>query len=94
MRGHDISETEPIQIDVCTATCGLHGHCLLTGNIEIAAVELLYHIIVKEEGQPHVEHSSRNDSKQRRPSRPAKYENLWPELAQWPKKGAGPAGHC
>ena len=48
-RGGDVSETEPSEIDICAVTCDLNGHCLLTGYVEISAVELLCHVIIKEE---------------------------------------------
>ena len=53
--GCDESETEPSEIDVYAVTCDLHGHCSLTGYVEIAAVELLRHVIIKEEIRPLVE---------------------------------------
>ena len=49
MRGHDVSETELSDVDVCTVICDLNGYCLLTIYVETVAVELLYYVIVKEE---------------------------------------------
>ena len=49
------AETVPSKIDVCAVTCALHGPCLLTGYVKISAMELLCHVIVKEEVQQLVE---------------------------------------